>query len=390
MGYNFLKKFCVLLEDTEVPYTFAVWCGISSLLAMLERRIWIDQGVYTIYPNFFFVLIAGSGQTKSTAINLTDKLLRKVDPGPRIIAQMITPEGLINALTMTRSDRPLEMPQVTCGGVSIGDELVTLIDKRTIEKGLGKVLTTLYDCKDVFEYQTVSRGKEILHGSYLSLLGGTTVELLKESIPLQSVGGGLTSRIVFIYDDSIPDPVPWVEYNEKHTQIMEELIHYLQRLTSLSGPITVTPEARSFYEEDYREIYRSAFRLNPYLRGYANRRHAHLFKIAIAVMVAEKPDLTMTEHHLRGAKYILEAAEEHMENVMEMIVSTEMGTSTNHILSYINAHKSITRSDLLRKFAHRFDAQELSKIIETLVVSKRITIDAEGGGIVYRAKGSEG
>jgi len=136
-NYNFLRKFCVLLEDTEVPHTFAIWCGISSLLAMLERRVWIEQGIYTIYPNFYFVLIAGSGQKKSTAINLTDKLLRRVDTGPKIIAQMITPEGLINSIKIVRTDDAEAIAQETCGGIIIADELVTLIDKRTIEKGLG-------------------------------------------------------------------------------------------------------------------------------------------------------------------------------------------------------------------------------------------------------------
>lgn len=387
-SFNFLKKFCILLEDTEVPRTFAVWCGISSLLAMLERRVWIEQGIYTIYPNFYFVLIAGSGQKKSTAINLTDKLLRRVDPGPKIIAQMITPEGLINSIKIVRTDNDETSTQETCGGIIIADELVTLIDRRTIEKGLGKVLTTLYDCKDVFEYQTVSRGTERLHGSYLSLLGGTTVELLKDSIPLQAVGGGLTSRMVFIYDNSTPDPVPWVEYNEEHTKITEQLVHYLERLTSLQGPITVTPDARVFYENDYRELYNSDMRKNPYLRGYANRRHAHLFKVAIAVMVAERPDLTLTIQHLKGAKIILEEAEGHMEHIMEMITATDIGTSTKHVLAYIASEGSVTRSDIVRRFGHRFDALEITKIIDTLSMAKRIKIDAARGGLVYKATSS--
>ncbi len=380
---NFLKKFCRLLEKTEVPPRFAIWCGISALLGMLERRIWLEQGIYTIYPNFFIVLIAGSGQKKSTAINLTDRLLRKADPGPRIIAQMITPEGLISSLKNERTDDKSELFKETSGGIIIADELVTLIDRRTIERGLGKVLTTLYDCKDVFEYQTVSRGIERLHGSYLSLLGGTTVELIKDSIPLQSVGGGLTSRIVFVYDDSIPPPVPWVDYDAELVQIEEELVHYLQRLSTLSGPITVTPTARKFYEHDYREVYTSSLRTNPYLRGYANRRHAHLFKLSMAVMVAENPDLIMTENHIQGAKIILEEAESHMEQVMEMIVSTEMGASTSHIYNYIKQQKTIMRSDLIRKYQHRFDAKEISNIIETLILSKRVRMESVKGGVQY-------
>ncbi len=381
---NFLKKFCRLLEKTEVPPRFAIWCGISSLLAMMERRIWIEQGIYTIYPNFFIVLIAGSGQKKSTAINLAARLLRKVDPPPKIIAQMITPEGLISGIKNDSTEG--SDTYGSSGGIIIADELVTLIDRRTIERGLGKVLTTLYDCNDIFEYQTVARGIERLHGSYLSLLGGTTVELIKDSIPLQSVGGGLTSRIIFVYDDSIPPPVPWVDYNAELVQIEEELVHYLQRLVTLQGPIRVTDTAREFYEKDYREFYNSGFRMNPYLRGYANRRHSHLFKVSIAVMLAEEPSLILTEHHLQGAKIILEEAESHMESVMDMIVSTEMGASTNHIWNFIKREKTVLRSVLVRKYQHRFDAREISGIIDTLQQSGRISIDTDNRGqMLYRA-----
>ncbi len=386
---NFLQNFCRLLEKTEVPPRFAIWCGVSALLAMMERRIWIEQGIYTIYPNFFIVLIAGSGQKKSTAINLAARLLRKVDPGPKIIAQMVTPEGLITGIKNVRTDDSKEMYKQSSGGIIIADELVTLIDRRTIERGLGKVLTTLYDCNDVFEYQTVARGIERLHGSYLSLLGGTTVELIKDSIPLQSVGGGLTSRIIFVYDDSIPAPVPWVDYDRELVQIEEDLIHYLQGLASLNGPIRVTDTARKFYEHDYREFYTSGFRMNPYLRGYANRRHTHFFKLSIAVMLAEEPSLILTEHHLQGAKIILEEAETHMESVMEMIVSTEMGASTMHVMNYIRQQKSVLRSELVRKYQHRFDAKEISGIIDTLSQSNRISIDVDHRGqMIYKSMGS--
>lgn len=385
---NFLKKFCSLLENTEVPPRFSIWCGLATLLAVLERRIWLHQGIYTVYPNFYFVLIAASGQKKSTAINLTDKLLRSIDPGPKIIAQMITPEGLINAIKVVRLDNDKELLKETSGGIIIADELVTLIDKRAIEKGLGKVLTTLYDCKDVFEYQTVSRGLEKVYNSHLSLLGGTTVELIKDSIPLQAVGGGLTSRMLFIYDDSLPPPVPWVEYNEEHRRTEQDLIRYLQELSTLEGEIYVTPEAREFYIQDYTENYSKEIRKNPYLRGYANRRHAHLFKIAMGIMVAENPSLTMNRHHLQGAKIILEEAETHMEKVVEMIVSTESGSSISMVYNFIDSQpdKQVTRSTLTRYFSHRFDAIELKKMLDTLIQANRIEFDTEGRALVYRVK----
>src|SRR6266850_6399542 len=115
---NFLRKFVSLFEGTEVPERFATWAGISCLSAMLERRVWIDMNLYVIYPNMFVVFVADSGRMrKSTAIKVTRKLLSRTDPGPRMIAQKITPEGLIDALRVIRTDNPKELLKETCGGI---------------------------------------------------------------------------------------------------------------------------------------------------------------------------------------------------------------------------------------------------------------------------------
>jgi hypothetical protein len=105
MESNFLRKFVSLFEGTEVPDRFAVWAGVSCLSAMLERRIWIDMNIFSVYPNMFIVFVAEAGRMrKSTAAAMTRKLLSKTDPGPRMIAQKTTPEALIDALRVIRTD----------------------------------------------------------------------------------------------------------------------------------------------------------------------------------------------------------------------------------------------------------------------------------------------
>ena len=119
--WNYISEFCKLLERTEVPPRFAIWCGIASLLASLERRVWINQGVYAIYPNFYMVLVAASGQKKSTSINTAGRLLRKLNPGPNVVSQKITPEALISSLQKS-SDNPKELLKTVCGGIVLDPE----------------------------------------------------------------------------------------------------------------------------------------------------------------------------------------------------------------------------------------------------------------------------
>jgi hypothetical protein len=381
---NFLKKFCLLLEKTEVPPRFAIWCGLSTLLSVMERRIWIAQGVFNIYPNFFIILVAASGQKKSTPINLVDKLLRRIEPkGPNIVAQKVSPEALISAIKSQETQDSKHLLQQSCGGIVIADELATFLDRGALDRGLGPILTKLFDCSN-FEYETLKRGTETVEGGYLSILGGTTIELLRSCLPRDAIGGGFTSRTIFVYEDKVAPPVPWVEYDETMIDVEVELVQYLTRIFDLRGPITVAPDARAFFEHDYRERYHhTEFRRNANLQGYENRRHTHLFKIAIALMLAEDPSLSLQLHHIRGAKYILEEAEEQMPRVMDLIVASDVGSQGNRVFQYIQSLGQVSRSDLVRHFGHQMDTQEISKALDVLVVGRRVKLETRGSKLIY-------
>jgi antitoxin (DNA-binding transcriptional repressor) of toxin-antitoxin stability system len=326
-----------------------------------------------VFPNFYFILIAASGQKKSTPISLTERLLRRVTPGgPNIIAQKISPEALINAIKSTEKTDSKNLLKEHTGGIVIADELATFLDRGALDRGLGPILTKLYDCSK-FEYTTLARGVESVEDGYLSILGGTTVELLRNCLPRDAIGGGFTSRTIFIYEDKIAPPVPWVEYDEDLMNMEETLVQYLIKLTLLTGPVRLTKDARAFYDNDYNErYYNGSFRTHACLSSYENRRSMHLFKIAIAIMVSEEPQLELTMKHMMGAKILLEEAETYMPRVMDLIVASDTGAQTNVILAYIKGKGVVSRQELVKNFSHKMDSQEISKTIETLMVSNQV------------------
>lgn len=383
MSFNYLRSYCKLLENTEVPPRFTIWCGIASLLAALERRVWINQGIYTIYPNFYMVLVAASGQKKSTAVNLCSRLLRKLQPGPNVIAQKITPEALIGALRKTSEDTH-SLGAVKCGGIVIADELATFLDRSALDRGLGPILTALYDCTS-FEYQTMKRGTEKVEDGYLSMLGGTTIELLKNSLPKDAIGGGFTSRTMFIYEDKTPPPVAWIDADPMMEDLEQELVNYLQRVMELSGSIRLTPEAKEFFIADYNARRSREETKQPMLRNYENRRHAHLLKVATAIMICEEPGLVMDYSHVSTAKVLLEEAEQYLPRVMELVTASDIGLATSLVLQFIQSQGSISRPLLVKHFSHQYLAEELNRILNTLVVGQRIKIDSEGTKLIYRA-----
>lgn len=349
------------------------------------------MGIYKIFPNMFIILVAESGRArKSTAVKATKNLLYNVNPAPRLIAQKITPEALITALRLKRTDDPKNPMQETCGGIIIADELMTLINRKSYEAGLASLLIPFYDCEDKFTYDTKSRGTETLNYAHLSLLGASTVNSIRESIPASAIGDGFTSRVMFIYTDEIPTPVAWTEYDAEKTRTQEELILYLQSLSGLSGKVTFTPDAKRYYIEEYERFFAdSSFYENPVLKAYASRRHTHLVKLAMSLMVSENPKgITLEEFHLSGAKYIIEEAEEKMATVLNQIVTTDVGDMTEQVYQFICSKTPVPRHEVVKHFAHRMDAQSLGKVLDTLIQGKKagqkVTVDSAEGMLLYK------
>lgn len=387
MDNNFLRKFVSLFDDTEVPERFATWAGISCLSAMLERRIWLDMSIFSVFPNMFIVFVADAGRMrKSTAAMMTRKLLAKTDPGPRLIAQKTTPEALIDALKIIRTDDQTKLLKETCGGIVVANELVTFINRDTYERGLGALMIELWDCPEKYEYRTRNRTPEEIHYGHLSLLGATTIHSLRDAIPLAAMGDGFTSRTVFVYVDQAAKPVPRPRQSAAFKRTEEELILHLQSLASYEGEVTFTEEAAEFFDVEYKRFYYSEFFDDPQFQAYASRRDKHLLKVAMCLMAADCKGLELTYQHLWGAKLLLEDVEGKMRAVFDRIAMTEGGSLTEEVYNLVLTadQKWVPRALVLRKLGHKISAQEMGKIIETLVLSQRIKLDTIDGTLHYR------
>jgi hypothetical protein len=389
---NFLRDYVELCSGTEIPRLFSIWCGLSGISAMLGRRCWIDMGTYTIYPNLFIVLVAGSGRCrKSTAIGVMERLLRASEPKPNIIAQRITPEGLIDAVrVLAPSTDGKAVGREVSEGFILVDELSTFLNRHTYEAGLASLLIPLYDCKDSFEYRTKGRGAENIIDSCLGLLGASTIDWLRSAIPEDAIGGGLTSRIVFVYVEAPPPPVAITTFSDRKKHLAEKLVRTLQRVAMCHGPVTLSPDAWQYYVEEYEGFYKtSSFFEDHTLSGYASRRHVHLLKIAMSFAASSATGTTITifPHDLEAAKALLVQSESLMPRVLSLITTNERGAVVEVVYRRIlgSPKSTLKFSDLMRSLSHKIDSRELSMIIQTLVQAKKIRIGMIGSETAYQA-----
>ncbi|KKL03469.1 hypothetical protein LCGC14_2625850, partial [marine sediment metagenome] len=96
---SWLATYLEYTKNQESPTSFHQWVAMAVISTAIGRHIWLDRGYYTIYPNLFVILVAGSARCKkSSSINIGIQLLRKLKEPPMIFAQKITNEALIQAL----------------------------------------------------------------------------------------------------------------------------------------------------------------------------------------------------------------------------------------------------------------------------------------------------
>src|SRR5690606_35947248 len=109
-------------------------------------------------------------------------------------------------------------------------------------------LTDWYDSKDDWEYETVGRGKDSLQGLCLTFCGGTAPDWIQSMLPQEAIGGGFTSRIVFIVEDKKKHIVPEYEMDEEAIELGNKLRRDLERIGNLRGAMTFTDTAKELYK----------------------------------------------------------------------------------------------------------------------------------------------
>jgi hypothetical protein len=390
---NFLTGFAKLCTGTEIPPLFAAWSGISGISCALGRRCWVDMGTFQIYPNMYIVLVGGSGRVrKSTTITMVERLIRKLEPKPNLIAQKITPEALIDSMKLyvhvQKEKQILEFAD-RCEGFVIVDELSNFLNKNTYEAGLASLLIPFYDCKDDWDYKTKGGGTTHLTNTCLGLLGASTPDWITNAIPETAVGGGLTSRIIFIYVKDPAPPVPRPTWGKEKVELQESLQRALQRIACLEGEFKLDSEAIELYDKEYRSFRTSKDALrwseDPALTGYASRRHLHYTKVAMVFSASERADRVITARHLDGAITLIRQSEATMPMLISLITSTAQGNIIEFVHTRIRQSDKgrVTRPKLLQAVGHKIGAREMDAVIDTLIASHKIRQEVRDNTMWY-------
>ena len=384
---SWLKEYHRYTEGQESPDTFHFWVGLSMIASTLERNVMVDMSYYVLYPNLYIILVSDAAICRrTTAVRIGVNILEKQESPPYIFAQKITPEALIGALcSQCKIDAEGNILQDS-SAVVVAEELSVFLGKEAYASGLIAILTSLYDCGDEWPYQTRSRGVEIAYNTCVNMIGASSPEWLRLAIPPDAVGGGFTSRIVFVYQYRSDKVIAFPKLTDAQKVAKENLVHDLSLIRRLKGVFKFSPVAHLWYEKWYKG-HRIALTNAEVGEGeLVIRKEAILLKLAMCFSVAEDDKLVIEQRHLEMAADALEETEKYMPETLRILASTPVGMDATRVLTIIRRYKrGVRHAELQRKVYHSIDADRLRTILETLASAQVIEVRDQllKGGVSY-------
>ena len=361
---NWVNSYMEYTLDQESPKAFHQWVAMGVLSACIGRNVWIPRVKYTTFPNLYIVLVAGSAKCrKSVSISIGREILNGLKEPPTIFAQKITTEALIEALEKTKKND-------ACFGLICASELSVFLGSDAIKSGIIPTLTDLYDSPKEWVYHTRGRGKETLKNITLSMLGASTKDWLRTSIPAEAIGGGFTSRVIFVFEDAPSKLILFPEDQKHDQQRKDDLIHDLELIRKIYGQVVFSPKAIQLSWDWYQS--ESCVIHEEKVDGYFGRKHDTLFKVATILSISESSELIVHEHHIESALKLLERNEKHLNTVMESVTSTSFGGNTDKVFQIVKKFRRLSHADLLQKCWRYATATEIAEMIKTLVESGEI------------------
>jgi hypothetical protein len=343
---------------SESPEQFHFWTGVSTIAGALRRRVWIDQRHFQWTPNMYIVLVGPPGvAAKSTSLKGGHGLLEAVrDAGITFGPQSMTWQALIAAFKASHQtlkiegvDQPVSMSCLTVGVSELG----TFLDPQ--DRPLVDFLTDMWDGQQgPWRRRIKGEGEITLHSPWLNLIACTTPAWLAKNFPEDLVGGGLTSRIVFVYGDTkrnlIPYPAERITGEDYEIEKLS-LIHDLKQIAELSGEYKLTPPALEWGEKWYRSFHNGGLPshlANSRFEGYVARKQSHIHKLAMVLAASRRDALVITAEDLIEAERRISDLEREMLRVFESIGKTTEARVTSEVLTLIKNYRTIDSKTLWR------------------------------------------
>lgn len=386
---NWIRAFMDYASFSEAPKHMHFWTAVSTLAGALRRRVWIDMAYFKWYPNFYVILVAPPGiVSKSTTASIGISLLKKV-PDIKFGPDVVTWQALVTAfadstITFEYQGEFYPMSALTIESSEFGN-LLNPQDKEMVD-----LLVSLWDGKQgAFEKKTKGSGNDIVENPWINLIACTTPAWIAGNFPEYMIGGGFTSRCIFVYADKkdklVAYPSDFVPPDM--VQIAQKLVEDLSHISLITGPYHLTADAKRWGNLWYEQHY-AAKHLDlddERFGGYLARKQTHIHKLAMILAAAESDRLVIEAEHLALANQMVTDLEPDMQFVFSKIGKSEDAVYAERLIWYVAKRGSCPYAEAYRFVHSHFPKmQDFEAVITGAIRSGYLILETMGSTVTLK------
>lgn len=390
---DWLLAFLDYGQFSEAPNSFLFWTGVSTIAGALRRRVWVDMKLFQWVGNFYIILVAPPGVvSKTTTINVGMHLLKQLDTikfGPDVV----TWQALVGEFEKAQEEVFMPAEQMyepmSCLTLASG-EFGNFLNPQ--DKEMVNLLISLWDGqKGAFSKMTKMSGNNNIVNPWVNIIACTTPHWIADNFPEHMIGGGFTSRCVFVYADrkrqyvAYPDEAAPEEYYDQR----QKLVHDLEIISQLVGEMKLTAEAREWGEWWYKSHWTSNKEEldNPQFGGYLARKQTHIHKLAMILSAARRDDLIIDQRTLTDAASFIDGIEKDMPKIYSHIGQNDLTKAAHQIVDIVSRNpKGIDHSTLYSHLFRSVTYKDFAMALQSAINAGKVVQQQMGQQLVIRIR----
>ena len=371
---------------SEAPRRMHYWSGIAAVAGALRRHVWIDMGYFRWFPNFYIILVAPPGVvSKSTTANIAMQLLRRV-PGINFGPEAVTWQALVDSFENSTESFQIDTTHYIQSAMTIESaEFGNLIDPSNREQI--DFLVSLWDSKiGSFQKVTKGSGTNNVENPFINLIACTTPAWIAGNFPEYVIGGGFTSRCLFVYAE---EKEKYIAYPARHmpaemAEVQRALVEDLERIsTQIMGPYGIDRSAIEWGEEWYATHWQNKPDEldDDRFSGYLARKQTHIHKTAMCVAASHADELFITRADLETANQAVSDLERDMVKVFARIGRTQTSVQAERFIRFVQKRGRVSYASAYQFIHTAFpSAKNFEDIVAGACKAGYIQIQAANGG----------
>jgi hypothetical protein len=344
------------------------------------------------HTNHYIVFVAPPGiVSKSTTVAIAMDILRQV-PGVNFGPDVVTWPALVKDFAAATEqfqigDEIHTQCALTLESSEFGN-LVNPSDPQMID-----LLVALWDSKTgAFKKVTKGSGSDLIENPWINLIACTTPAWIAGNFPEYVIGGGFTSRCLFVYTDTkekfIAYPSLHVPKDIKVQQasLVSDLTHIA---TQISGPYSLDPGAIEWGEAWYHLHYNSDHGplSDDKFSGYLARKQTHLHKLAMVLAASTRDELVIYAEDLIVAQTMIVELEAHMPRVFSKIGRTVESINAEKFIDFVKSKGALPYAEAYRYIHTHFPgAKNFEDVLAGAVKAGYLTIENTPAGFIIKPK----